>query len=90
MVGPWRIGKTVGEGSSGALLVCVCVLTAVCRLTYLSPDYVGRVKLAKHKVTGQYAAVKIVPKPRKKDQDRANKVRSRSQQRDHSVRDSLC
>ncbi|GAA5990931.1 hypothetical protein JCM10908_000086 [Rhodotorula pacifica] len=50
MVGPWRIGKTVGEGSS------------------------GRVKLAKHKVTGQYAAVKIVPKPRKKDQDRANKM----------------
>ncbi|GAA5881260.1 hypothetical protein JCM3774_002867 [Rhodotorula dairenensis] len=50
MVGPWRIGKTVGEGSS------------------------GRVKLAKHRVTGQYAAVKIVPKPRKKDQDRANKM----------------
>ncbi|GAA5843224.1 hypothetical protein JCM3766R1_006629 [Sporobolomyces carnicolor] len=38
-VGPWRIGKTVGEGSS------------------------GRVKLAKHKHTGQYAAVKIIPKP---------------------------
>ncbi|BGP55155.1 serine/threonine-protein kinase gin4 [Rhodotorula sphaerocarpa] len=50
MVGPWRIGKTVGEGSS------------------------GRVKLAKHKMTGQYAAVKIVPKPRKKDHDRANKM----------------
>lgn len=27
-------------------------------------------------MTGQYAAVKIVPKPRKKDHDRANKVRS--------------
>ncbi|GAA6022405.1 hypothetical protein JCM11491_001580 [Sporobolomyces phaffii] len=38
-VGPWRIGKTVGEGSS------------------------GRVKLVKHKHTGQYAAVKIIPKP---------------------------
>lgn len=58
---------------------CVCV-DFRCRLTSVGLDYAGRVKLAKHKVTGQYAAVKIVPKPRKKDQDRANKVRS--QQRD--------
>ncbi|KAM0749587.1 Pkinase-domain-containing protein [Meredithblackwellia eburnea MCA 4105] len=39
-VGPWRIGKDLGKGSS------------------------GRVKLAKHRETGQYAAIKIVPKPR--------------------------
>ncbi|GJN88930.1 hypothetical protein Rhopal_001901-T1 [Rhodotorula paludigena] len=50
-VGPWRIGRTVGEGSS------------------------GRVKLAKHKVTGQYAAVKIVPKPRsRQNQEKADKM----------------
>ncbi|SCZ93314.1 BZ3500_MvSof-1268-A1-R1_Chr6-2g08603 [Microbotryum saponariae] len=39
-VGSWRIGKTIGKGSS------------------------GRVKIAKHKETHQYAAIKIVPKPR--------------------------
>lgn len=38
MIGPWRIGRTIGKGSS------------------------GRVKIAKHSHTGQYAAVKIVPK----------------------------
>lgn len=38
MIGPWRIGRTIGKGSS------------------------GRVKIAKHSKTGQYAAVKIVPK----------------------------
>ena len=37
-IGPWKIGRTIGKGSS------------------------GRVKIAKHSVTGQYAAVKIVPK----------------------------
>ncbi|ODV90728.1 hypothetical protein CANCADRAFT_24884, partial [Tortispora caseinolytica NRRL Y-17796] len=37
-IGPWRLGKTLGRGSS------------------------GRVRLAKHMVTGQLAAVKIVPK----------------------------
>ena len=37
-IGPWRIGRTIGKGSS------------------------GRVKIAKHSSTGQYAAVKIVPK----------------------------
>ncbi|SCV67531.1 BQ2448_5142 [Microbotryum intermedium] len=39
-VGSWRIGKTIGKGSS------------------------GRVKIAKHKDTHQYSAIKIVPKPR--------------------------
>ena len=37
-IGPWRIGRTIGKGSS------------------------GRVKIAKHSQTGQYAAIKIVPK----------------------------
>ena len=37
-VGPWRLGRTLGRGSS------------------------GRVRLAKHTVTGRLAAVKIVPK----------------------------
>ncbi|WVR03489.1 hypothetical protein IAU60_000480 [Kwoniella sp. DSM 27419] len=37
-IGQWRIGRTIGKGSS------------------------GRVKIAKHSVTGKYAAIKIVPK----------------------------
>lgn len=37
-VGPWRLGRTLGKGSS------------------------GKVRLAKHTITGQLAAVKIVPK----------------------------
>lgn len=37
-VGPWRLGRTLGRGST------------------------GRVRLLKHSVTGQLAAVKIVPK----------------------------
>ncbi|KAK9452879.1 kinase-like domain-containing protein, partial [Dipodascopsis uninucleata] len=37
-VGPWRLGRTLGRGSS------------------------GRVRLAKHNLTGKLAAVKIVPK----------------------------
>ncbi|KAL1407107.1 serine/threonine-protein kinase gin4 [Vanrija albida] len=37
-IGQWRIGRTIGKGSS------------------------GRVKVVKHNLTGQYAAVKIVPK----------------------------
>lgn len=37
-IGPWKIGRIIGKGSS------------------------GRVKIAKHSVTGKYAAVKIVPK----------------------------
>ncbi|WVW83108.1 hypothetical protein I302_105126 [Kwoniella bestiolae CBS 10118] len=38
VIGPWRIGRTIGKGAS------------------------GRVKIAKHSKTGQYAAIKIVPK----------------------------
>ena len=34
----------------------------------------GRVKLAKHKHTGQYAAVKIIPKPRRTQQEKTAKV----------------
>lgn len=37
-IGPWRLGRTLGQGS------------------------VGRVRLAKHELTGQYAAIKIVSK----------------------------
>ncbi|KAI8460686.1 hypothetical protein BY996DRAFT_4574397 [Phakopsora pachyrhizi] len=37
-IGPWKIGRTIGKGSS------------------------GRVKIAKHSNTGQFAAVKIVPR----------------------------
>lgn len=38
MIGQWRIGRTIGKGSS------------------------GRVKIAKHAISGKYAAIKIVPK----------------------------
>lgn len=79
---PWSVrggSERRSERAHPVCCSCVCV-DSRCRLTSVGLDYVGRVKLAKHKVTGQYAAVKIVPKPRKKDQDRANKVRS--QQRD--------
>jgi serine/threonine protein kinase len=38
LVGPWKLGKTIGKGFS------------------------GRVKIAKHTVTGHPAAVKIVPR----------------------------
>lgn len=37
-IGPWRLGRTLGKGST------------------------GRVRLAKHSITGQLAAIKIVPK----------------------------
>ncbi|KAK4049021.1 serine/threonine-protein kinase gin4 [Microbotryomycetes sp. JL201] len=49
-IGPWRIGKTIGKGSS------------------------GRVKIARHTVTRQYAAVKIVPKPRPQASSNASKT----------------
>lgn len=38
LIGPWKLGKTLGRGSS------------------------ARVRLARHQLTGQVAAVKIVPK----------------------------
>lgn len=38
LIGPWKLGKTLGRGSS------------------------ARVRLARHQITGQVAAVKIVPK----------------------------
>ncbi|RKF64469.1 putative serine threonine-protein kinase gin4 [Erysiphe neolycopersici] len=40
LIGPWKLGKTLGRGSS------------------------ARVRLARHQITGQVAAVKIVPKTR--------------------------
>lgn len=55
MIGQWRIGRTIGKGSSGqSLFLC----TSKKIRTYLS----GRVKIAKHAITGKYAAIKIVPK----------------------------
>ncbi|KAL6933689.1 hypothetical protein ACO0R3_001464 [Hanseniaspora guilliermondii] len=42
LIGPWKLGKTLGKGSS------------------------GRVRLAKNKITGQMAAVKIVNKTKNK------------------------
>jgi serine/threonine-protein kinase HSL1 (negative regulator of Swe1 kinase) len=52
-VGNWRIGRTIGKGSSG-----MYPLANVNGIT----DIQGRVKIAKHAITGKYAAIKIVPK----------------------------
>ena len=58
MIGLWKVGRTIGKGSSGTLL-------------YISPFTqadippictAGRVRIARHTKTGQYAAVKIVSK----------------------------
>jgi serine/threonine protein kinase len=66
MIGPWRIGRTIGKGSS------------------------GRVKIAKHGQTGQFAAVKIVPKhvlmnSRLSLGEAGAKVRDRSEPPPHSL-----
>jgi len=49
-VGPWRLGRTLGRGSSGT------------RISYQNGLTLGRVRLAKNVNTSQLAAVKIVPK----------------------------
>ncbi|KAK4702047.1 hypothetical protein P7C70_g4180, partial [Phenoliferia sp. Uapishka_3] len=59
-VGPWRIGKDLGKGSSGKEDEGGGVGSLTRTFTHLT----GRVKLAKHLETGAYAAIKIVPKPR--------------------------
>jgi serine/threonine-protein kinase HSL1 (negative regulator of Swe1 kinase) len=54
MIGLWKIGRTIGKGSSG--LFCVSMkgfYTERCK---------GRVRIARHTKTKQYAAVKIVSK----------------------------
>lgn len=59
MIGQWRIGRTIGKGSSGMFLPqpSLCALTEAYSYCGL-----GRVKIAKHSITGKYAAIKIVPK----------------------------
>jgi hypothetical protein len=96
-VGPWRIGRTIGKGSSGELH---SRLEDSCRNRGAGRDgidldsiravlmillYVGRVKIARHTVTRQYAAVKIVPKPRPTSSNatvKADKVRPLSRTHD--------
>ncbi|EMR11473.1 hypothetical protein PNEG_00488 [Pneumocystis murina B123] len=53
-IGPWKLGKTLGRGST------------------------GRVRLAKHSITGQLAAVKIVPKTICVERSKAEKGRGKS------------
>ncbi|QSL64097.1 hypothetical protein MERGE_000252 [Pneumocystis wakefieldiae] len=53
-IGPWRLGKTLGRGST------------------------GRVRLAKHSITGQLAAVKIVPKTACLERSKAGKGTGKS------------
>lgn len=55
-IGPWKLGKTIGKGSSGWFRF---------QLRHHGHDFnddIGRVKIARHTKTGQYAAVKIVSK----------------------------
>ncbi|KAI0741948.1 kinase-like domain-containing protein [Daedaleopsis nitida] len=56
MIGLWKVGRTIGKGSSGASPQSAPPSTAILR------PAVGRVRLARHSKTGQYAAVKIVSK----------------------------
>lgn len=65
-VGPWRLGRTLGRGSSGASPLRELLMS-------------GRVRLAKNVSTGQLAAVKIVPKSviptaKKKDDGKGEKT----------------
>lgn len=71
-VGPWRIGRTVGEGSSGNVFSLLSYEEE--SELIVGESVLGRVKLAKHKHTGQYAAVKIIPKPRRTQQEKTAKV----------------
>ena len=56
VIGLWKIGRTIGKGSSGKL-------PSPSILSPLSLVFVtGRVRIARHSKTGQYAAIKIVSK----------------------------
>jgi serine/threonine protein kinase len=56
VIGLWKIGRTIGKGSSG-------MSHSLSILPPLSPVFVtGRVRIARHSKTGQYAAIKIVSK----------------------------
>ena len=55
VIGLWKIGRTIGKGSSGrSRLSSLLLLSESSRL--------GRVRIARHSKTGQYAAIKIVSK----------------------------
>lgn len=53
MIGSWKLGRTIGKGSSGTRLQHK-------RFSLLTHS--GRVKLARHAISGKLAAVKIIPK----------------------------
>ena len=56
VIGLWKIGRTIGKGSSGESILPSPPFP-------LSPVFVtGRVRIARHSKTGQYAAIKIVSK----------------------------
>ena len=56
MIGLWKVGRTIGKGSSGMSPQLAHRPPAILR------HGAGRVRLARHSRTGQYAAVKIVSK----------------------------
>lgn len=56
-IGLWKLGRTIGTGSSGNHLACSPrehIIDVRC--------FIGRVRIARHSRTGQYAAIKIVSK----------------------------
>lgn len=55
MIGLWKVGRTIGKGSSGMSL-------HIRPLPSPANQPTGRVRIARHTKTGQYAAVKIVSK----------------------------
>jgi serine/threonine-protein kinase HSL1, negative regulator of Swe1 kinase len=58
VIGLWKIGRTIGKGSSGTPISVAFTI-----LPSLSPVFLtGRVRIARHSKTGQYAAIKIVSK----------------------------
>jgi serine/threonine-protein kinase HSL1, negative regulator of Swe1 kinase len=55
VIGLWKIGRTIGKGSSGTIAFTLPFPAESVLVT-------GRVRIARHSKTGQYAAVKIVSK----------------------------
>lgn len=56
VIGLWKVGRTIGKGSSGTSAFTTLPSRAKSVLI------TGRVRIARHSKTGQYAAVKIVSK----------------------------
>ena len=54
-IGLWKIGRTIGTGSSGTY-----IYAQDCE--DLLPSLIGRVRVARHSRTGQFAAIKIISK----------------------------